>query len=323
VIDSATKRAAGVFDRYPFNSPWVRSLVGRYWLQTWFAVESGLALLQAATDTRYIFFDARLYVAATRAWLEGSNPWEVQLAGNYFAAPPPTLLPLVPFALLPGDAGFVALAIVVAAGAVASVLILGLPWWWLLFPPLIQSVISGNVQSLLVPLILAGAGPVAALLKIYAALPLLLLGRWRALLVLAAVLLLTIPILPWATFVSELSTISARLSTQNENGLPNLVLLGLAPFALAAMWIVGRDRSAWLAVPALWPAQQFYYGTLVMPTKSKVAAAIVAIPVAGSGMIALFAVALLTWRRRGLAVETQDLRGGEREQRAARVGPYD
>ena len=108
MIDSAAKRAAGILDRYPFNSPWVRSLVGRYWLQTWFVVESGLALLQAATDTRYIFFDARLYVAATRAWLEGSNPWEVQLAGNYFAAPPPTLLPLVPFALLPGDAGFVA-----------------------------------------------------------------------------------------------------------------------------------------------------------------------------------------------------------------------
>jgi hypothetical protein len=295
-------------------------LVGHYWLQTWFAVESTLGLLHAAGDTRYVFFDARLYVEATRAWLQGSDPWQVQLAGNYFAAPPPTMLPLVPFALLPGDAGFLALAALVAAGAVASVRILGLPWWWLLFPPLVQSVISGNVQSLLVPLILIRAGPIAGLLKIYAGVPLALLGKWRQMLLLAALLVLTIPILPWATFLSEIDTISARLATQNENGLPNLALLVLAPAALLAMWIVGRERSAWLAVPALWPAQQFYYGTLVMPTRSKLAAAIVAFPVAGAGMVALFAVALVVWPRRRETATTQDLRGGVPEHRAANVG---
>jgi hypothetical protein len=309
-----------VFDRYPFNSPWVRRLVSQYWLQTWFVVESVLGLLQAATDTRYLFFDARLYVDATRAWLAGSDPWQVQLAGNYFAAPPPTLLPLVPFALLPADAGYLALAAVVAAGAVASVRLLGLPWWWLLFPPLVQSVISGNVQSLLVPLILVGAGPIAALLKVYAIVPLVFLRRWRSLLVLAVVFLLTLPVLPWATFLSELGTIGSRLSSQNENGLPNLVLLLLAPAAAVALWVVGRERAAWLAVPALWPAQQFYYGTLVMPARSKIAAAIVAFPIAGSGMIALFVVAIVTWRGRRSGVEAQDLRAGAPAQPTARVG---
>ena len=63
----------------------------------------------------------------------------------------------------------------------------------------------------------------------------------------------------------------------------------IAPAVLLALWVVGRERAAWLAVPAIWPAQQFYYGTLVMPTRSKVAAAIVAFPVAGSGAAALFA----------------------------------
>ena len=239
-------------------------------------------------DTRYIFFDARLYDAATRAWLSGGDPWQVEIAGNYFAAPPPTLLPLVPFALLPPELGYLALALVVAIGAVASVWILRLPWWWLLFPPLVQSVISGNVQSLLVPLILVGAGPVAALLKVYAAVPLIILGRWRALIVLAGVLLITAPILPWPAFLANLDEIGARLSSQNENGLPNLVLIVIAPAVLLALWVVGRERAAWLAVPAIWPAQQFYYGTLVMPTRSKVAAAIVAFPVAGSGAVALF-----------------------------------
>ena len=299
MTDQGAGRLATVFDRYPFNSPWVRGLIGRYWLQTWFAIETFLALVQASMDTRYIFFDARLYDAATRAWLSGGDPWQVEIAGNYFAAPPPTLLPLVPFALLPPELGYLALALVVAIGAVASVWILRLPWWWLLFPPLVQSVISGNVQSLLVPLILVGAGPVAALLKVYAAVPLIILGRWRALIVLAGVLLITAPILPWPAFLANLDEIGARLSSQNENGLPNLLLIVIAPAVLLALWVVGRERAAWLAVPAIWPAQQFYYGTLVMPTRSKVAAAIVAFPVAGSGAAALFVVALLTWRERG------------------------
>ncbi len=298
MTDQGAGRLAAVFDRYPFNSPWVRGLIGRYWLQTWFAIETFLALVQASMDTRYIFFDARLYDAATRAWLAGGDPWQVEIAGNYFAAPPPTLLPLVPFALLPPELGYLALALVVAVGAVASVWILRLPWWWLLFPPLVQSVISGNVQSLLVPLILVGAGPVAALLKVYAAVPLVILGRWRALIVLAVVLLVTAPILPWPAFFANLDEIGARLSSQNENGLPNLLLIVIAPAVLLALWVVGRERAAWLAVPAIWPAQQFYYGTLVMPTRSRIAAAIVAFPVAGSGAAALFVLALLERRNR-------------------------
>ena len=298
MIASAADRLAGAFDRYPFNSPWVRDLVGRYWLQAWFTIESVLALIQAAMDTRYIFFDARLYDAATRAWLAGEDPWQVQIAGNYFAAPPPTLLPRVPFALLPPELGYLGITVAVVIGAIASVRMLGLPWWWLLFPPLVQSVISGNVQSLLVPLILAGAGPIAALLKVYAAVPLLILGRWRALAVLAAVLIVTAPVLPWQQFLGNLDEIGARLSAQNENGLPNLVLLAISPLVLVALWVVGRDWAAWLAVPAIWPAQQFYYGTLVLPTRDKIAAAIVALPVAGSGALALFVLALRATKQR-------------------------
>ena len=160
--------------------------------------------------------------------------------------------------------------------------ILRLPWWWLLFPPLVQSVISGNVQSLLVPLILVGAGPVAALLKVYAAVP---LGDPRSMACAdragRASCSSRAPILPWPAFLANLDEIGARLSSQNENGLPNLLLVVIAPAVLLALWVVGRERAAWLAVPAIWPAQQFYYGTLVMPTRSKVAAAIVAFPVAG------------------------------------------
>ena len=220
---------AAVFDRYPFNSPWVRGLIGRYWLQTWFAIETFLALIQASMDTRYIFrrsparrCDPR--VARGRRSMAGGDCRQL-LRGSATDAPAagfrlPSCRPT--WAIW-------ALALVVAVGAVASVWILHLPWWWLLFPPLVQSVISGNVQSLLVPLILVGAGPVAALLKVYAAVPLVILGRWRALIVLAGVLLVTAPILPWQAFLANLDEIGARLSEPERERAPE------SP--------AGRDRS--------------------------------------------------------------------------------
>ena len=72
--------------------------------------------------------------------------------GNYFAAPPPTLLAFAPFTLLPADTAVALIALAVIGGAIATIRLLHLPWWWLLFPPLVQCVLSGNVQSLIVPL---------------------------------------------------------------------------------------------------------------------------------------------------------------------------
>ena len=61
--------------------------------------------------------------------------------------------------------------------------------------------------AVLVPLILVGAGPLAAFLKIYAIVPIALTLRWRALLVTVALLLVTAPLLPW---VHSPITLSAR-----------------------------------------------------------------------------------------------------------------
>lgn len=288
---------ARLLDRYPFNSPWIRSLVGRFWLPLWFAANSGVAIVYAARDTTLWYFDARLYLLATQAWVAGEDPWAVELAGNFYAAPPPSLLPLLPLAVLPIDLGVAIIAALVIGAAILSVRLLRLPWWWLLFPPLIQSILSANVQALLLPLILIGAGPVAVFLKVYAAVPLLLLARWRAILIAGVLLVATAPLLPWALYLSELGAINARLVDQTNVALPTLVLAAFAPPAVVAMWIVGRERAAWLAVPALWPSQQYYYGSLAMGAKSGVAAAIVAFPIAGSGLWALLILALLEWRR--------------------------
>ena len=220
--------ALRLLDRPPFNSPWVVSIVSRYGLATWFAVQSILGIIQAAADTRYLFFDGRLYLEATRAWMAGGDPWDVQIAGNYYAAPPPSLLPFAPLTILPADLAVAVIALIVLGGAIATVRLLRLPWWWLLFPPLVQCVLSANVQALLVPLILIPGGALAAALKVYAGLPLLILGRWRALLLFAVVLVATIPILPWSTYIADLAVISSRLADQSKFTLPPLLLVLLS-----------------------------------------------------------------------------------------------
>lgn len=285
------------FDRYPFDSPWIRSLVGRSWLPAWFVANSLAGIANAARDTTLLYFDARLYIDATKAWLAGGDPWSVSLAGNYFAAPPPTLLVHVPLALLPTDAGVAVVAALVIGGAVATVRLLHLPWWWILFPPLVQCILSANVQGLLIPLILLRLGWLASLLKVYAAVPLAILGRWRQLAILAAILVLTIPVLPWAAFIDQYAAISATLAEQTNYALPTLILVLATPVALIAMTLIGRERAAWLAVPALWPSQQYYYGSLAMGARDRLAAAIVAFPIPGSGLIALLVIAAIEWRR--------------------------
>ena len=288
-------RARGFFDRPPFNSPWIARLVSRYGLPWWFAIESVLGIAVASRDTRYLFFDARLYLEATRTWLAGGNPWDVQLAGNYFAAPPPTLLAFAPFTFLPADTAVALIALAVIGGAVATIRLLRLPWWWLLFPPLVQCCLSANIQSLIVPLILLPAGAIAVLLKVYAGLPLVILGRWRSLLLAAIAVVATLPMLPWGTYLSQFGLISQHLADQSKLTLPIGLLVIVSPLVLLALLVVGRERAAWLVVPAIWPSQQFYYGTIALPAKSKIALALIALPVPGNGLLALGALAIVTW----------------------------
>ena len=283
-----------LLDRPSFISPWVVAMVSRYGLPLWFTIESVLGIAVAAKDTTYMFFDARLYLEAARAWLAGGNPWDVQLAGNYFAAPPPTLLVFAPFTVLPAGLAVGIIALVVVAGAVATVRLLQLPWWWLLFPPLVQACLSANVQTLIVPLILLPGGALAIILKIYAGLPLLILGRWRSLLLAAGAVMATVPLLPWGTYIDEFALISQRLADQSKLTLPMGLLLFLSPLVVLALIVVGRERAAWLVVPAIWPSQQFYYGTIAMPSRSKIATALIALPVPGNGLLALGVLALVT-----------------------------
>ena len=277
----------------------VRSWIVRYWLAVWFATIFVMRALVVIDGN--MGFDARLYLAATRAWLAGQEPWII-LQGQQFAAPPPTLLPLAPFTLLPESVGIAVLIGLAAVGVIATVRLLHLPWWWILFPPFLDAVVSGNPQALLVPLVLIGAGPLAAFLKIYALVPMVLTLRWRALLVTFGALLLTAPILPWASYLSHFGELSASLVRQSDGGLSGTALPWLIPVAVVALILCGREKAAWLAVPVIWPSTQWYYSTLAVPAlrTAPVAAALMAINVPGITVLAAIVVA---WQARLFTVK--------------------
>ena len=267
----------------------VRAWIDRYWLAVWFGIISAMRL--SVLSTGEAGFDARLYLKATRAWLAGADPW-ILIDTQRFAAPPPTLLPLAPIAILPESIGVAVMIALAVVGAVATVRILRLPWWWILFPPFLDAAWNGNPQNLLLPLILVGAGPLAAFLKIYAVLPMALTLRWRALLVTGAALLVTAPFLPWGSYIAQFGDLSTALATQSDGGLSATALPWLIPVAFAALLFAGRERAAWLAVPALWPTTQWYYSTLAVPALTPLAAAVIAIPVPGAAVVAVVIVAV-------------------------------
>lgn len=278
------------------NLDLVRAWIVRYWLAVWFAILSGIRV--SALVGGQPGFDGRLYLDATRAWLSGADPW-VFIDTQRFAAPPPSLVPLVPVALLPEELGVAVMIVLGVIGAVATIRLLRLPWWWLLFPPLVDAMWNGNPQTLIVPLILVGAGPIAAFLKIYSLVPMILTLRLRAVLVTGVALLVTAPFLPWGSYIAQFAELSEALLRQSDGGLSATAIPLLIPVALIGLALAGRERAGWLAVPALWPATQWYYSTLAMPALTPVAAAIIALPLPGATVLAVLAV---SYSRRNTSV---------------------
>ena len=276
---------------------WIATWLRRYWLAVWFIVISTIAVGQLVLAGFSPTGDADLYLTATRRWMNGVDPWSMPVGDWYFAAPPPTLLVMAPFALLPQAIGpWVVLATTVAAG-IATVRLLSLPWWWLAFPPLLLSMF-GNPQAWLVPLIVGGFGWLAPIVKVYAAPVLILLFKWRDVFIAGVILLATAPLLPWASYISQFGAISEHLAEQSGgfSAFGNPILMGIAAVALV---LVGRERAAWMISPALWPSTQWYYDSLAVPALLPVSAAVLAIPLPGLIVVAL--VVMVVESRRTVA----------------------
>jgi MYXO-CTERM domain-containing protein len=271
-----------------------RSLVDAI-LAGWFVVVSATLVLGPLTKGEALRWgwDAVVYVRAGQALLNGGNPWLVSEFGIGFAAPPPSLLPYLPFVWLPDTAVAAAWVAIAAGSAVYAVRRLSLPWWWLAFPPVVFGVLAGSSAPLVLALLVRGgviADAAAVVARVYAALPLVLLARWRGLVAAGVVVVATAPFVDWPGFAAEWSTVVGRFVTQTSGGASSAISPPLFALAALALLLLGRRRAAWLIVPALWPYTQLYYASIALPVLAEMP--LVALAIASPATPGLIAVGL-------------------------------
>jgi len=248
-------------------APRSRQYVATYGLLLTFA---GVATKKALDFSAqgWVGVDLRIYRAAAQAALAGQNPWPSTGSDAPFAATPPAILAYVPAAFMPDAIAAATYAVLSVAAAVFVVRTLRLPVWWLLFPPLFESVLILNPDVFVVALLLAGpriAG-LAIPIKSYAAVPLLLEGRlWT---VSVGVVLSALAGSMWVMFVTHFDSISAKLAVQSLGGLSAWGTWLVAPTIIALVVLRGRG-ARWLVVPGLWPYTQLHYSSIALPAVAR------------------------------------------------------
>lgn len=274
---------------------WLSRVATRYLLPVWFAIFSTYYAVYILTVHHTAGLDARIYSRAAKVWLAGGDPWSAAVyvpevgRSYHFAGLPPTVLVFAPFAWLPESIiqwGWVAGSIAAGAWIIRR---LGLPWWWLLFPPLVQGELSGNPGIVLLALLLTRwpcAEGVAAALKVYALLPMLVARRWWGITVFGGLCLLSLPLwLAWDPFAT-----TGRLVQEASGGTGASAYWWLfLPTILAVAVIARLDllTASWLAIPALWPSSQFHYGVMALPVIRLWPAALLAVPIYGMPAVAI------------------------------------
>jgi hypothetical protein len=307
----------------------VITTVGRRALPAWFLLWTLVRVQQLSWDGRTFdttFFgrDFRIYRAGATALLNDGNPWVASDRWNgtdwHFAALPPAAQLFVPFAAIPDWLGL-AIFLVLSIGAAALALRrLGLPAWWLLFPPMTEGILAANPQILLFGLLVVG-GPVAralaVALKVYAVVPIISRREWRALAVTGMVLALSVVLGAglWASYAGQLGDVTSRVTQESHGGvsatlllnpsvygpalpadgllrlLPGLLLYGI--IALIVLSAAMRDVRAagWMAVPLLWPAAEYHLATLAIPAARRLSTWIIAIATPPTYLLGLVVLA--------------------------------
>ena len=262
----------------------------RFALPVWFLIISVDRVVTAVAQGT-VGIDLRIYRDAATLALNGGNPWSATPGGGNFAAPPPTLLFYLPTALVSLPVAMVATGVIGITSGLWIIRRLDLPWWWLLFPPLVESIVTGNADAPVLALVLL-PGPAAGLgagLKAYAAIPLLAQRRWRAIAVSLTVVALSLPL--WPDFIASLEAVASSLDAQAV-GLSAWATWAMVP-AVGALYFLRRDGAEWLAVPVLWPYTQSHYATLAMPAlkSSRLAAAIMSFAIPFAPVVAVVVLA--------------------------------
>jgi hypothetical protein len=244
-------------------------------------------------DPSSLGWHATFYTDAAAAWLAGQDPWRTGPPGIIFAGPPTMLLAFAPWVELP--AGITRFIWVVGSAVLAVDVLrrLRLPMYFLAFPPLFEAISIGHPEVLVLWLVVATGrmSGLAAFIKPYAIFALIAERRLAALVVLAAAVVATIPILPWARFIAELTMIQQTLAIQaNGDSVFGMPLMVVGAVALASL---GWRRALWLATPVLWPNAQFIYKLGSIPQLSPIIALCWALPIPGATLAGVVIEALL------------------------------
>lgn len=222
----------------------------------------------SAISLGFVAVDLRIYrTAAIAAW-QGGDPWKVGAEGLTFAAPPPALIPYLPAGAIPEILAILVYGALSVAAAILAIRALHLPLWWLMFPPLAESIVVLNADVFVIALLLCGQRWAAAsiLFKVYAAVPLLLQRRWTAVLVGGLLCAVSLPLL--GTFIADRDLIAHALDEQSSGGLSAWSSWLMVP-TIAALAILRGRGAEWLAVPALWPFTQLHYSVLALPAAAR------------------------------------------------------
>lgn len=286
-----------------------------------FAIGSAQSVLYPILAPGILGSHAVVYTEAAAAWLAGGDPWSVGPPAVVFAGPPTMLLPFVPFTMLPGDVTRAIWVIGMFAAAVWTIRRLGLPGYWIGFPPLFENIVLGHPEVLMLMLLVASGwlSGLATLIKPYAGFALLAERRWGAIALAVVVGAATLLFLPWGRFFAELPQISATLARQarGDSTFGNVPLMVIAALALASL---GPRRALWLATPLLWPNAQPNYKVIGMPVLPPLVAALWALPISGLALVGVVAYAILDrlddhrtlpqWLKAGIKPVARELQRG-------------
>jgi hypothetical protein len=259
----------------------------------------------ASVAAGWLGTDAHLYYSASSAWLAGGSPWAVSVTNqgtvyHYYALPTAAVL-LAPLTALPENVFVAGWIVVQFAAAVYVVRRLGLPWWWIAFPPLVSGILAGNPSPLLIGLLVAAhplAKAIAVMLKVYAIVPLLGERRWRAILVAGVLGSLTVLLAPalWIEFIAGSGDRTSQQLAESTGGFSAFGDPVLMAGAVAGLLLIARRdlrTAGWLAPIALWPGSQFHWSTLAMPVMTLPMAWLLALPAHGLPPLAVMMYAAI------------------------------
>jgi hypothetical protein len=273
--------------------------IGSVLLAVWFAWHTYQRISFFVALRFPVGLDAMIYYRGVVAWLHGGNPWDagVVIGGStfHYAGTPATTVLMAPAGLLSEDAFTAAWLVLTWAAAVWTLRRLGLPLWWLLFPPIAEALFSANPQLVVLALLVANrrwAAAVATGLKVYAFIPLVGEWRWRQIALSVALYAATFVIAPalWFDYVRLFGAISNRLESETQRGGSAFyfpVLLAVTVVALLILAVRDRRAAGWLAVPAVWPSSQFHYSTMTLPVMSPLLAVLLSLPMARLAPVAI------------------------------------